>query len=66
MGKATRWLRGLLGMKKEKEPAENSFSGDRKEKKRWSFGKSSRDSSVPRHIPAKDSAWLRSYIAETE
>ncbi|KAL6996395.1 Protein IQ-domain 26 [Sarracenia purpurea var. burkii] len=75
MGKATRWLRGLLGMKKVKEPVENSNSGDRKEKKRWSFGKSfGRDSGVvgkipsniPVNVPATDTAWLRSYIAETE
>ncbi|KAA8541734.1 hypothetical protein F0562_022886 [Nyssa sinensis] len=74
MGKATRWLRGLLGMKKEKERTENSNSCDRKEKKRWSFGKSARDSGVvgqiplnmPANIPLRDSAWLRSYISETE
>ncbi|XP_059640887.1 protein IQ-domain 26-like [Cornus florida] len=71
MGKATRWFRGLLGMKKEKERVDNSSSGDRKEKKRWSFGKSGRDSGVVGQIPfsvpaATDSAWLRSYLSETE
>ncbi|CAL5443891.1 unnamed protein product [Camellia sinensis] len=71
MGKATRWLRGFLGMKKEKENVENSNSGDRKEKKRWNFGKSGRDSGVVGEIPANvpatnDTAWLRSYFAETE
>uniref|UniRef100_A0A5B6YLU9 DUF4005 domain-containing protein n=1 Tax=Davidia involucrata TaxID=16924 RepID=A0A5B6YLU9_DAVIN len=70
MGKATRWLRGLLGMKKERENLENSNSGDRKEKKRWSFGKSGRDSGfvgqIPSNIRLSDASWLRSYIAETE
>ncbi|KAI8019193.1 Protein IQ-DOMAIN 31 [Camellia lanceoleosa] len=70
MGRAIRWLRGLLGMRKENENVENSNSVDRKEKKRWSFGKSSRDSGVvgniPVSIPVTDTAWMRSYIAETE
>ncbi|PSS09772.1 Protein IQ-DOMAIN like [Actinidia chinensis var. chinensis] len=71
MGKATRWLRGLLGMKKEKESVENSNSGDRREKKRWGIGSpSGRDSGVAGKIPANnpiaENSWLRSYIAETE
>ncbi|KAG6669248.1 protein IQ-domain 26-like [Carya illinoinensis] len=76
MGKATRWLKGLLGMKKEKAHVENSsqLTGDRREKKRWSFGKSLRDSSAVAQspastsgkLPATDAAWLRSYITESE
>lgn len=72
MGKAIRWFRGLLGMKKDKENVDNSSnSGDRKEKKRWSFAKSGKDSPVmstknPGNIPASDAAWLRSYISESE
>ncbi|CAK9174548.1 unnamed protein product [Ilex paraguariensis] len=74
MGKATRWLRGLLGMKKDKENLENSNYGDKREKKRWSFGKSGKDSGVLGQIPVNttanirvnDSAWLRSYMKETE
>ncbi|EXB74589.1 hypothetical protein L484_026286 [Morus notabilis] len=41
MGKATRWLKGLLGMKrsdKENLQSPSSNASDRKEKKRWSFG----------------------------
>lgn len=73
MGKATRWLKGLLGMKKEKDPSGISNStavagaGDRKEKKRWSFAKSGRDSGHPiQASPLQDSAWLRSYISDSE
>ncbi|XWS12007.1 hypothetical protein CRYUN_Cryun37aG0053100 [Craigia yunnanensis] len=81
MGKATRWMKGLLGMKKEKEKGkdqmEHSNSSvlyDKKEMKRWSFAKSGKDAnaisqiplSIARNVPATDTAWLRSYIAETE
>ncbi|KAI3463295.1 hypothetical protein Pfo_019958 [Paulownia fortunei] len=71
MGKATRWLRGLLGMKKDRENMENnSDCREKKEKKRWSFVKSGKDSGglsqIPVHVPAADSAWLRSFIADSE
>ncbi|KAK4479590.1 hypothetical protein RD792_015108 [Penstemon davidsonii] len=72
MGKATRWLRGILGMKKDKENVDNNSncSGEKKEKKRWSFAKSGKDSGglskIPVNIPATDTAWLRSYIANNE
>eukprot|EP00256_Glycine_max_P037784 XP_006585563.1 protein IQ-DOMAIN 14 [Glycine max] len=65
MGKASRWLKGLLGMKKEKDHSDNSGSlaPDKKEKKRWSFAKP-----PPSSVPATDNnnTWLRSYISETE
>ncbi|KAI4355575.1 hypothetical protein L6164_004334 [Bauhinia variegata] len=76
MGKATRWLKGLLGMKKEKESSVSSGSlgSDKKvEKKRWSFAKSGKDPDVDQSpvsiatgVPATDNAWLRSYITDTE
>ncbi|PQQ05857.1 protein IQ-DOMAIN 14 isoform X1 [Prunus yedoensis var. nudiflora] len=77
MGRATRWLKGLLGMKKEKDHVDNksTTSGDRKEKKRWSFAKSGKDTGStighvpnnhPPNVPVPDSAWLRSYLAESD
>ncbi|KAG8388366.1 hypothetical protein BUALT_Bualt02G0118500 [Buddleja alternifolia] len=69
MGKVTRWLKGLFGMKnKDKENLENNSNfGQKKEKK---ILKSDEDSEVlsqiPRNIPANDTAWLRSYFAESE
>ncbi|KAJ8755966.1 hypothetical protein K2173_024511 [Erythroxylum novogranatense] len=77
MGKATRWFKGLLGMKSDKEKEKkkietsSSVSSDRKENKRWSFGKSVRDSNpiqkIPLNLPAKkDPDWLRSYLSESE
>ncbi|PSR96888.1 Protein IQ-DOMAIN like [Actinidia chinensis var. chinensis] len=66
MGRATRWLRGLFGMKKEKENVDNSNSGDRREKKSWSSGKFGGVGKIPGNIPAKDSDWLRSYVTENE
>nr|GLL35146.1 protein IQ-DOMAIN 14-like [Ipomoea trifida] len=41
MGKAVRWLKGLLGIKKDKE------FPDKKVNKRWSFGRLSGDSRAP-------------------
>ncbi|KAI4329199.1 hypothetical protein L6164_021489 [Bauhinia variegata] len=78
MGKATRWLKGLLGIKtdKQKEYSVNSGSlaSDKKvEKKRWSFAKSGKDPDVDQSpvsiatgVSASDNAWLRSYMSETE
>lgn len=59
-------------MKKDKENVETSSNcSEKKEKKRWSFAKSAKDSSgivgqMPAKIPVTDSAWLRSYISQTE
>ncbi|KAL8230337.1 hypothetical protein R6Q57_001558 [Mikania cordata] len=63
MGKATRWFKGLLGMK-DKENVNNMNSGDRKDKKRWSFGKPLKESQAP--APPSDTAWLRSYMSDAE
>ncbi|KAL0554149.1 hypothetical protein IC582_008064 [Cucumis melo] len=76
MGKATRWLRAFLGMKREKNSDENSYlpAGDKKEKNRWSFSKSGKEFTgkvqmLPPPPPRKavaDADWQRSYPAESE
>lgn len=77
MGRAARWFKGLLGMKRDKDQSNHStsssVSGDnKKDKRRWSIGRSARD---PDKVPAADASvtgaagdasWLRSYIAESE
>ncbi|KAE8699452.1 hypothetical protein F3Y22_tig00110578pilonHSYRG00109 [Hibiscus syriacus] len=79
MGKAARWLKGLLGTKREKEKdnkdQNSSYSSalyDKKEKKRLNFAKSSKGVDEippsPRNVSTSTDAgaWLRSYVAETE
>ncbi|KAM2009039.1 hypothetical protein ACFX16_003868 [Malus domestica] len=69
MGRAIKWLKGLLGMKGEKDHVDimSTVSSDRKKKKIWSFSKSWKDTTTSRnvHVPT-DSAWLRSHLAESE
>ncbi|KAE8687859.1 putative pectinesterase 53-like isoform X1 [Hibiscus syriacus] len=71
MGRGTRWLKGLFGIKNSKD---YSNSDDRKERKRCSIGHSRRDSSgglcryttmIPSNISPAET-WLRSYSGETE
>ncbi|KAK1549681.1 hypothetical protein Q3G72_006036 [Acer saccharum] len=73
MGRATRWLKGLFGIKSNNKPSSNS--GDRRENKKPScFGHSSRDSNslchnpetIPPNISPAEAAWLRSYYSETD
>ncbi|KAG7018310.1 Protein IQ-DOMAIN 14 [Cucurbita argyrosperma subsp. argyrosperma] len=72
MGKATRWLRTLLGIKREKNADQNSC--DKREKNRWSFSKSGKEftgkvQNLPPPPPRKavaDADWQRSYNTETE
>ncbi|XP_048129990.1 protein IQ-domain 26-like isoform X1 [Rhodamnia argentea] len=78
MGRAARWFKGLLGMKRDKDQSNrsssSSVSGDnKKDKRRWSIGRSARDSDkVPSAADASvtgaagDAAWLRSFIVESE
>ncbi|KAK8584830.1 hypothetical protein V6N13_138776 [Hibiscus sabdariffa] len=75
MGKAARWLKGLLGMKKEKEKdnkdQNSSNSSVLYEKKRLSFAKPSKGVDEISHTPSnvsasRDGAWLRPSFVETE
>ncbi|KAG8067394.1 hypothetical protein GUJ93_ZPchr0005g14438 [Zizania palustris] len=79
MGKAARWFRNIWGGRKEQKQQQQQqvappASGGGK---RWSFGKSSRDSAEAAAVAAEaggnaaiaraaEAAWLRSMYAETE
>lgn len=70
MGRATRWLKGLFGIKKDKE---NSNSNNRRDKKWCSTigSNSGRDSvalchnpgTIPPNISVAEAAWLKSYYS---
>ncbi|GJY37415.1 hypothetical protein Tco_0422793 [Tanacetum coccineum] len=62
MGKVSRWFRGVLGMKKDKENIDNSNA---KRKKRWSFGKCMKDPSQ-RETVENDSTRMRSCMSASE
>nr|XP_043618212.1 protein IQ-domain 26-like [Erigeron canadensis] len=74
MGKATRWFKGLLGMK-DKENVNNLNSSDRKDKRRWSFTKPLKETQSAAAVANinpfaattdGNANWLRSYMSETE
>ncbi|GJW60261.1 IQ-DOMAIN 14-like protein [Tanacetum coccineum] len=62
MGKVSRWFRGVLGMKKDKENIDKSNA---KRKKRWSFGKCMKDPSQ-RATVENDSTRMRSCMSAVE
>ncbi|GJT67587.1 IQ-DOMAIN 14-like protein [Tanacetum coccineum] len=62
MGKVSKWFRGLLGMKKDKENMDNSNA---KTKRRWSFGKSMKDPSH-RVTVENDSTRMRSCMSRSK
>lgn len=69
MGKVTRWIKGIFGMKKDVN--NGVLDSDRKERKRWSFAKSVKDvnadsSPLVEQNSVKDSDWFRSFLAQTE
>lgn len=74
MGKASRWLKSLLGMKRDKEAPAPPNQNNKKDKRRWSFTNSGNDSVPPPrrislNIPAAtagDAAWLRDYLSEKD
>ncbi|GKV06716.1 hypothetical protein SLEP1_g18569 [Rubroshorea leprosula] len=70
MGRATRWLKGLFGIKNK----ETSNSGHRRDRKQCNTSNSGRDSAglchnpttIPPNISTAEADWLRSYYNETE
>ncbi|GKD26007.1 IQ-DOMAIN 31-like protein [Tanacetum coccineum] len=62
MGKVSRWFRGVLGMKKDKE---NVYNSNVIRKKRWSFGKCMKDPSQ-RATVENDSTRMRSCMSASE
>lgn len=70
MGKATRWLKGLFGMKKDKENrAKNLNFSDRRDKKACNSVKNGlchNPATIPPNLSAAEASWLRSYYTETE
>ncbi|GMI86082.1 IQ-domain 26 [Hibiscus trionum] len=68
MGKTTRWLKSVLGMKREKERGKEQNPPVLHDRKRWSFSRSGKDvdsnSQIPfnagKDFPSTDSAWLTS------
>ncbi|GJU66752.1 IQ-DOMAIN 31-like protein [Tanacetum coccineum] len=62
MGKVSRWFRGVLGMKKDKENIDKSNA---KRKKRWSFGKCMKDPSQTAMVE-NDSTRMRSCMSALE
>lgn len=71
MGRATRWLRGLLGKKKEKGNVDNSNLSETNDKRRQSSVKAAKDCGVVDKTRGKnnygsDSNRSRSYTSELE
>ncbi|BFG39827.1 hypothetical protein CerSpe_261010 [Prunus speciosa] len=73
MGRATRWFKGLFGIKtKDKEHKANSSPSDFKDTKGSSFGREDatllchNPATIPPNISPSEAAWLRSYYNETE
>ncbi|KDP33804.1 hypothetical protein JCGZ_07375 [Jatropha curcas] len=67
MGKATRWLKGLFGIKNNN----NKDNYHRKNKNRYSSGRDSpglcyNPATIPPNISPAEAAWIRSYYNETE
>ncbi|PSS01928.1 Protein IQ-DOMAIN like [Actinidia chinensis var. chinensis] len=70
MGRATRWLKALFGIKKYRDQKQSSNSGDQRDNSRRSFGQSgglcNNPTTIPPNITAEEVAWLRSIYDETE
>ncbi|EEF48178.1 protein IQ-domain 26 [Ricinus communis] len=70
MGRATRWLKGLFGIRNNSSSS-NKDNFDRKDKNRCSSGRDSsglchNPATIPPNISPAEAAWLRSFYNETE
>ncbi|KAK7358395.1 hypothetical protein VNO77_00322 [Canavalia gladiata] len=67
MGRATRWLKSLFGIKKDKERKETSNSGSKLcHSGRDSRGLCHNPATIPPNISPAEAAWLQSFYSETE
>ncbi|KNA21227.1 hypothetical protein SOVF_044900 [Spinacia oleracea] len=77
MGKATRWLKGIFGIKNNNITKDNNQDDNSGYRKRHSFGGSTRNSgskkglcnnpaTVPPNITPSEAAWLKSYYEDSE
>ncbi|KZV21630.1 Iq-domain 31 [Dorcoceras hygrometricum] len=74
MGKATRWLKSLFGIKVKEKEAKEYSGGDRKDRSRWISGNSGRDdgvlcnnpTTIPPNITPAEAASLRSFYSDTD
>ncbi|XP_073047093.1 protein IQ-domain 26-like [Primulina eburnea] len=71
MGRATRWLKSVFGIKVKDKETKDYYSADGN---RWSSGHSNRDDSVlcnnpstiPPNITPAEAAWLRSFYSDSD
>ncbi|XP_065010510.1 protein IQ-domain 26-like [Musa acuminata AAA Group] len=70
MGRATRWLRSLLGRKKDPKVHKDNASTngyEMKDRMRWSFARPRQaESMCSSPVSATEAAWLRSFYDDTE
>ncbi|RDX61585.1 Protein IQ-DOMAIN 31 [Mucuna pruriens] len=67
MGRAMRWLKGLFGIKRDRERKENSNQGTKWcHSDRDSRGLCHNPTTIPPNISPAEAAWLQSFYSETE